>query len=152
MLNEVKPKTHPHRWWNNNRRINSWYRHDIIGSISNTDLTHSDRVTHICVSKLNTIIIWTKAGLLLIGPRGTNYDEVLSDIIKSSSKKIHLNVLSAKLRQFCFGFNVLNVTVIYINRHEYSIYSNQYITKCTQCLRLTFTSGCVCPICNANVP
>ena len=49
-------------------------------------LTHWDRVTHICVSKLTSIgsdngllpgrrqaIIWTNAGILLIGPLGTNF-------------------------------------------------------------------------------
>ena len=51
-------------------------------------LTHWGRVTHICVSKLTVIgpdnglspgrhqaIIWTSAGILLIGPLGTNFNE-----------------------------------------------------------------------------
>ena len=50
-------------------------------------------MTHICVSKLNIIgsdnglspgrrqaIIWTNAGILLIGPLGTNFSEILSEI------------------------------------------------------------------------
>ena len=53
-----------------------------------TLLTHWGRVTHICVSKLTIIgsnnslspvrrqaIIWTNAGILLIGPLGTNFNE-----------------------------------------------------------------------------
>ena len=50
-------------------------------------LTRLGRVTHICVSKLNfngsdngvspgrrKAIIWTNAGILLIGPLGTNFN------------------------------------------------------------------------------
>ena len=53
-------------------------------------LTHWGRATHICVSKLTIIaldnglspvrrqaIIWTNAGILLIGPLGTNFSEIL---------------------------------------------------------------------------
>ena len=53
-------------------------------------LIHWGRVTHICVSKLTIIgsdnglspgrrqaIIWTNAGILLIGPIGTNFSEIL---------------------------------------------------------------------------
>ena len=76
-----------------------------------TPLTHWGRVTHICVSKLTIIgsdnglspdrcqaIIWTNAGLLLIGPLGTNFSEILIRILKVSS---------AKRRPFCLGLNVL---------------------------------------------
>ena len=53
-------------------------------------LTHWGRVTHICVSKQTSIgsdnglspgrrqaIIWTNAGILLIGPMWTNFSEIL---------------------------------------------------------------------------
>ena len=56
-------------------------------------LTHWGRVTHICVSKLTIIgsdnglspgrrqaIIWTNAGILLIGPLRTNFSEILIEI------------------------------------------------------------------------
>ena len=56
-------------------------------------LTHWGRVTHICVSKPTTIgsdnglspgrrqaIMWTNAGILLIGPSGTNLSEISSEI------------------------------------------------------------------------
>ena len=72
-------------------------------------LTHSDRVTHICVGKLTIIgsdnglspgrrqaIVWTNAGILLIGPLGTNFSEILSEIQSFSFKKIHLKMSSAK--------------------------------------------------------
>ena len=85
-------------------------------------LTHWGRVTHICVSKLTIIgsdnglspgrrqaIIWTNAGILLIGPLGTNSSEILIEIRILSFRKMHLKMLSAKWRPFCLGLNVLRV-------------------------------------------
>ena len=84
-------------------------------------LTHWGRVTHICVTKLTIIgsdnglspdrrqaIIWTNAGILLIGPLGTNLIEILIEILIFSFKKMRLIVSSAKRRQFCLGLNGLN--------------------------------------------
>ena len=83
-------------------------------------LTHWGRVTHICVSNLTIIgsdngllpdrrqaIIWTNAGLLLIGPLGTNFSEILIAILTFSFKKMRFKVSSAKRRPFCFGLNEL---------------------------------------------
>ena len=66
-------------------------------------LTHWGRKTHICVGNLIIIgpdnglspgrrqaIIWTNAGILLIGPLGTNFNEILSEIHTFSFKKMHL--------------------------------------------------------------
>ena len=74
-------------------------------------LTHWGRVTHICVGKLTIIcsdnglsperrqaIIWTNAGILLIGPLGTNFSEISIEIQTFSLKKIRLKMSSAKLR------------------------------------------------------
>ena len=84
-------------------------------------LTHWGRVTHICVSKLTIngsdnglspsrrqAIIWTNDGILLIGPLGTNFSEILSIIRVFSFKKMYLKVSSAKWRLFCFGLNELS--------------------------------------------
>ena len=84
------------------------------------NLTHWGRVTHICVSKLNIIgsdnglsperrqaNIWTNAWILLIGPSGTNFSEILIGIHTFSFKKIHLKMSSAKWRPFCLGLNDL---------------------------------------------
>ena len=62
-------------------------------SLGHNELTHWGQVTLICVSKLTIIgsdnglspdrrqaIIWTNAGLLLIGPLGTNFSEILIEI------------------------------------------------------------------------
>ena len=78
-------------------------------------------MTHICVSKLTIIdsdnglsperrqaIIWTSAGILLIGPLGTNFSEILIEIQTFSLKKIRLKMSSAKCCSFRLGLNVLN--------------------------------------------
>ena len=75
-------------------------------------------MTHICVGKLTTIasdnglspgrrqaIIWTNAGISLIGPLGTNFSESLIGIQTLSFKKMHLKMSSAKWRPFCLGLN-----------------------------------------------
>ena len=83
-------------------------------------LTHWDRVPHICVGKLTIIgsdnglspgrcqvIVLTNAGILVIGPLGTNFSEILIEIQTFSLKKIRLKMLSAKCCQFRLGLNVL---------------------------------------------
>ena len=75
---------------------------------------------HICVGNLTIIgsdnglspgwrqaIIWTNAGILVIGPLGANFSEILIEILIFSFKKMHLKVLSAKWRPFCLGLIVL---------------------------------------------
>ena len=52
-------------------------------------------------------IIWTNAGILLIGPLGTNSSEILIEILMFSSKIMRLKVSPAKWRPFCLGLNVL---------------------------------------------
>ena len=83
-------------------------------------LTHWGRETHICVDKLTIIasdnglspgrrqaIIWTNARMLLIGPLGTNFNEILIEIHTFPFNKMHLKMPSAKWRPFCLGPNVL---------------------------------------------
>ena len=92
-------------------------------------LTHWGRVTHICVVSLTIIgpdnglspgwrqaIIWTNAWILLIGPWGTNFSEILIGIQTFSFKKMHLKMSSEKWRPFCLGLNVLifHITIIII--------------------------------------
>ena len=87
-------------------------------------------MTHICVSKLANIgsdnglspgrrqaIIWTNAGLLLMGPLGTNFNEISIEILTFSFKKMCLKMSSGKRRPFCLGLNVLiiHITVIDIS-------------------------------------
>ena len=48
-------------------------------------------------------ITWTNADLLLIGPFGTNFNEIRIEIQNFSFTKMHLKRLSAKWRPFCPG-------------------------------------------------
>ena len=52
-------------------------------------------------------IIWTNAGILLIGPWRTNFIEILIGIQTFSFKKMHLKMSSAKWHPFCLSLNVL---------------------------------------------
>ena len=74
----------------------------------NETLTHWGQVMHTCISKLTIIgsdnglspgpcqaIIWTNAGILLIWPSATNFNEMLIKI--------------AKWQTFCLGLNVLMI-------------------------------------------
>ena len=87
----------------------AWRKHHRRGHC-NLHLTHWGRVTLICVGKLTIIpsdnglspswrqaIIWTNAGILLIGPSGTNFSEIQT----FSVKKMLLKMSSAKWRPFC---------------------------------------------------
>ena len=82
-------------------------------------LTHWGRVTHICVSYLTIIgwnnglspgrrqaIILTNAGIVLIGPLGTNISEILIEILTFSFKKMHFKMSSGKWRPSCLGLNL----------------------------------------------
>ena len=76
-------------------------------------------MTHIYIVKLTSIgsdnglspgrrqaIIWTNAGILLIGPLGANFSEILIGIQTFSFKKMQLKMSSAKWRLVCLGLNV----------------------------------------------
>ena len=89
------------------------YTLDNSKQTSQVCITHWGRVTHICVGKPTTIgsdnglspgrrqvIIWTNAGILLIRPLGTNFNEVLIEILTFSFMKMRLKVSSAKWRPF----------------------------------------------------
>ena len=56
------------------------------------------------------------AGLLLIGPLGTNFSEILIEILTFSFKKMRLKVSFAKRRPFCLSLNVLKGSQEVINR------------------------------------
>ena len=88
--------------------------------VQGDELTHWGRVPHICVSKVTIIvsdnglspgrrqaIFWNNAGILLIGPLGTNFTGILIEIHTFSFKKMHLKMSSGKWLPFCLGLNVL---------------------------------------------
>ena len=83
-------------------------------------LTHWGRVAYLCVDKLtitgsdngmspgrHQAIIWTNAGMLLIGSLGTNFSEIPIIIQTFLFKRMHFKMSSEKWRPFCLGLNVL---------------------------------------------
>ena len=77
-------------------------------------------MTHICIGNVTIIgsdnglspgrrqtIIWTNVGILLIEPLGTNFSEIVIEIITFSVKKMHLKMSSGNWRLFCLGLNEL---------------------------------------------
>ena len=90
-------------------------------------LTQLGRVTHICVGKLTIIgwdndlspgrrhvIIWTNAGILLIGAFETHCSEILIEIYTFSFKKMHLKMSSGKGRPSWLGVNALTVSLFFL--------------------------------------
>ena len=53
-------------------------------------------------------IICTNAGILLIGPLGTNFSEILIEFLTFSFLKMHLKRSPAKWWQLSLGLNVLS--------------------------------------------
>ena len=72
-------------------------------------------------------IVWTNAGILLIGPLGTNFCEILIGIQTFSFKKMHLKMSSAKWCPFRLGLNVLMAhQVIRLGNHLFAQSSPSY--------------------------
>ena len=127
----------------------AWRHQAIFLSKAEMLLTHWGRVTQwrVCVSKLTIIgsdnglspgrrlaIIWTRAGILLIGTLGTNFREMLSGIHTFSFKKMHLKTSSAKRRPFCLGLNVLighwGINIINMQRFSFDKMSTKQWSFC----------------------
>ena len=66
-------------------------------------------------------IIWTSARLLLIGPLGTNFGEILSNIQNFSFTKMHLKISSAKRQPFCPGDDELSTISFIIKDQIYKL-------------------------------
>ena len=103
-------------------------------------------MTYICVSKVTIIvsenglspvrrqaIIWTNAGILLIGPLRKNFSEILIGIETFSFRKMHFKMSSGKWLPLCLGFNVITYRPSTAKPHCRPI--NQVLT-----LRLTIFS------------
>ena len=90
-------------------------------------------MTHICVGDITIIGLdnglspgrrqastWTNVGILIIGPLGTNFSEMLIEIHTFSFQKIPLKMSSGKWWPFCLSLNVLTqwgrVTHICVNK------------------------------------
>ena len=124
-------------------------------------LTHWGRVTHSCVGKLTIIgsdnglspgrrqaIIWTNAGILSIGPLGTNFSEILIEIYVFSFKKMHLEMSSGKWRLFCFGLNVFKLPLLASSVPAHAPHTSRTINKRIQ----QHPSLCICQAKTRNGP
>ena len=102
-------------------------------------------MTYICIGNLTVIgsdnglsperrqaIIWTNAGILLIGPLETNFNEILIRIQTFSFKKMHLKISSAKWRPFCLGLNVL----IHWGRNKMAAIMKMIFWNAFSCMKL----------------
>ena len=110
----------------------------LLSGIAKTMLVmHWGWVTHICVSKLTIIvsdngllpgrrqaIIWTNAGILSIGPLGTNFSEIWTQIQNFLLMKKHLKMSSAKWRPFCLSFNDLKRSQFWMIHWFHTHYHN----------------------------
>ena len=118
-----------------NIRINNTYR----------QITHWGRVTHICVGNLTIIgsdnglspgrrqaITWTNVGILLIGPLGTNFSEILIVIHTFSFKKIQLKMSSGKWRPFLLSLNEIR-SFICIQTYMYHLEAARETTASFPC-------------------
>ena len=124
-------------------------------------LTHRGRVTHVCVGNLTIIgsdnglspgrrraITWTNVGILLIGPLGTNFSEMLIEIHTFSFKKIHWKMAAILSRPQCVNSlrqNDTNIITIIGSgnglppfRHQVIIWTNISMSK-----TISFQSQCV---------
>ena len=115
---------------NHNAADGNWI---LINTVCLRHLIHWGRMTHICVGNLTIIgsdnglspgrrqaIIWANAGILLMGPLGTNSSDLLIEIQIFPFKKKHLKVSSAKLRPFCRGLNELTIFTAFVKRNPHA--------------------------------
>ena len=105
-------------------------------------LTHWGRVMHTCVGNLTTIgsdnglspgrrqaIIWTNAGILLIGPLGTKFSQILITIHTSSFKKMHPKTVVCKMASILSRPQCVNNTYCLLSQWmAFSFGSNCYST------------------------
>ena len=119
-------------------------------------------MTHICVSKLTIIgadndlspgrrqaIIWTNAGILLIGPLRTNFSEIAIGILTYLLKKIRLKMSFAKCCSFTkvFCTYVSNLVILAWTADELSCgkASDWYTHRHTHTLTDTQTGAMTIP-------
>ena len=129
-------------WWRHNRSFVPSKLTMQRDSCDGNALTHWGRVTHICVGKVTNIgsdnglspercqaFIWTSAGILLVGPLGTNFNEISIAVQTFSFKKMHLTMSSAKRCPLYLGHNVLKRYLI----HQISISFTAIFTRKISC-------------------
>ena len=105
----------PGMFWSCFRDRNGYYecfkQQELWENTTDGNLTLWGRVKHICVSKIIIIgsdnglspgrrqAIWINDGILLTGPLGINFSEILIEINTFSFKNMHLKMSSIKWRR-----------------------------------------------------
>ena len=112
-----------------------------------TSLIHWGWVTHVCVSKLTIIgsdnglspgrrqaIIWTNAGILLTGPLGTNFSEILIEFYTflAATKQLYEWFSPSVSPSVCLSV-CLSVTPFSLCSHHRIIMSYSYWHKWYPC-------------------
>ena len=119
----IRPSASHMVYWFTIHEMSPWTNDDTIHAHPYASLGPND-LTHICVGTLTIIssdnglspgrrkaIIRTNVGILLIGPLGTHFNEILIRILTFSFNKMRLKVSPAKWRPFCLAISVSNKTV-----------------------------------------
>ena len=104
--------------------LNSLRLSDTYICISNPTIIGSDNGLSPCWLQA---VIWTNAGVIFIGPLGTNFSEILIEIHTFSFKKMHLEMLSGKCQPFCLNLNVLTPLLFHGTTDDN--FRNQYLTS-----------------------
>ena len=103
-----------------NGLIASFPKHLRPSPTGHCNLTHWGQVTHNAPIILPLFvqimawrrpgIIWSNAGISLIGPLGTNLSEILIKLYIMSFTKMQMKKSSVKWQPFCFSLNMLTTT------------------------------------------
>ena len=94
--------TTKHPFWNHSLTAAEWHIYALISKLTSIG-SHNG-----LLPGQGQVIIWTNAGILLIGHLGINFSEILIEINAFSFKKMHLKMSSGRRRPFCLGLNVLS--------------------------------------------
>ena len=111
ILDNISTASFPVKYWHHLLRL--------YCDLGDDNVPHWGWVKNVCLGDLTIIgsdnglspgrrqaIIWTNAGILLIGPLGTNFSEILIKIVWFLFKKMHLKMLPVKWQPFFLGLSV----------------------------------------------
>ena len=105
------PKAHfPLKLYNHLRPAKPLLYAPQFNSLSPSDAYMRHQPMHAIIGSGNDrrqAIIRPNVGILLIGPSGMNFSEIIIDIQAFSFKKMHLKMSSGSSRPFCLGLNVI---------------------------------------------
>ena len=154
-LNIIYPKFHSNPLWDqwSYVKLKLWNRlvYCHIWPLRTDMLTHWGQVTRIYANKITVIgsdnglspgqrqaIIWTNAGILLIGTLRTNFSEILIAIRPFSFKKMDLKISSGKWRPFsrpqCVNTNKWPAKYRIVTLRPNCLLCMDVLDKCPTCI------------------